>query len=207
MPTFRFQTGSGAVTLPGRDPARGGTTVIPTVLVPVQLQFEAAAAGSGPETLDAGQDVAKVLRSPVFANAPFGAEGTTQYADAMLRATVGAGAPAGWHTLLGHPEIRPVTVKIPAGFGYALRSKRTGTVLGMADVEYVERAIFLQIPHEDGKLVIAVTRNTAYYTYGDATVCCTWERMAWTRRPATHLCWLRFWARRRRWWKSATCSH
>ena len=45
----------------------------------------------------------------------------------------------------------------------------------MADAEYVQRAIFQQIPHEDGKLVVAITRDVAYYTYGDATVCCTWR--------------------------------
>jgi chitinase len=91
----------------------------------------------------------------------------------MLRATLGTNAGAGWHTLLAQPQVRPVTVDIPAGFGYVLTSKRTGTAMGIADAEYVERAIFQSIAHEDGKLVIVVTRNTAFYTYGDATVCCT----------------------------------
>jgi len=172
-PTFRYTTSSGVVTLPGTDPAQGGTTLIPTVLVPVRLQFEAAPAAGRVATLDAMDNIQQVLRSPVFSNAAFGSE-TTQYADAMLRATAGTRAIAGWHTLLARPEIKPVTVKIPAGYGYLLSSKRTGTVLGMADAEYVQRAIFLQIPHLDGKLVIAVTRNTAYYVYGDATVCCSW---------------------------------
>jgi hypothetical protein len=172
--TFRFSTSNGLMTLPGQDPAQGGTTTIPTLLVPIQLEFESMPAAGRRVTLDAREDVPRVLRSPVFSNARFGAQGTTQYADAMLHATVGAGAPPGWHTLLGRPEVKPVTLKIPAGFGYVLTSKRTGTTLGMADAEYVQRAIFQQIPHEDGKLVVAVTRNTAFYTYGDATVCCTW---------------------------------
>lgn len=172
-PTFRYSTSAGLVTLPGNDPAQGGTTLIPTVLVPVQLQFEKARTAGNAATLNAMESVQRVLRSPVFANAAFGAE-TTQYVDAMLRATVGSGAIAGWRTLLGKPEVKPVTVKIPAGYGYLLSSKRTGTVLGMADAEYLQRAIFLQIPHEDGKLVIAMTQNTAFYVYGDATVCCTW---------------------------------
>jgi chitinase len=172
VPTFRYNTTSGAVTLPGRDPAQGGTTVIPTILVPVRLQFDATRTAGQPRTLDAAGDILPLLRSPVFSNGTFGGE-TTQYADALLRATVGAGAGAGWHTLLGKPEVRPVTVTIPAGYGYVLTSKRTGTVLGMADVEFVERAIFQQIPKQDGKLVIAVTSNTGYYTYGDATVCCS----------------------------------
>jgi chitinase len=90
----------------------------------------------------------------------------------MLRATTGAAS--AWHTLLGQPEIRPVTVEIPVGYGYVLPSRGTGTVLAMADVEYVQRAVFQQIPRQYGKLVLFLTHNTGYYTYGDATVCCTW---------------------------------
>lgn len=172
VPIFRYNTGHGSLTLPGRDPAQGGTTVIPTVLVPVRLEFDAGAAGGKSLTLDAAEDARQVLRSPVFSKVSFGNEGMTQYTDAMLRATVRT--TGGWHTLLGQPEVRPVTVKIPVGDGYVLTSKRTGTRLGMADAEYVQREIFRQISRQEGKLVIAVTRNTAYYTYGDATVCCSW---------------------------------
>jgi len=171
-PTFRYNTSAGLVTLPGRDPARSGTTIIPTILVAVRLQFDSRLVATKPLSLDAARNVPQILHSPVFSKASFEADGTTQYADAMLRAT--AGAPAGWHTLLGQPIVRPVTVEIPAGYGYVLTSKRTRTLLGVADAEYVQRAIFQQIPRQEGKLVIAVTRNTAYYTYGDATVCCSW---------------------------------
>jgi chitinase len=172
-PTFRYSAGQTSVTLPGRDPAQSGTTVIPAVLVPVRLEFDAKQVAGKPMTLDAAADVPRVLRSPVFAKAAFGAGGPTQYMDAMLRATV-SGAGSEWHTLLGKPEVRPVTVKVPEGYGYVLTSKRTGTVLAMADAEFVQREIFRQIPRQEGKLLIAVTRNTAYYTYGDATVCCSW---------------------------------
>ena len=171
-PTFRYNTGQGTVALPGRDPALGGTTLIPTVLVPVRLQFAARQPAGKPISLDGAEDVPELLGSPVFSKAAFGAEAPTQYMDAMLRATTGTRAE--WHTLLGQPEVRPVTVEIPAGYGYMLTSKRTGTELAMVDAEYVERAIFQRIRHQDGKLVIALTRNAAYYTYGDATVCCTW---------------------------------
>jgi chitinase len=171
-PAFRYDTGRGPITLPGRDPAHSGTTVVPTLLVPVRFRFAAGGTAGESLTLDSAGDVPQVLRSPVFAKVPFGTEGTTQYVDALLRET--AGTAAGWHTLLGQPEVRPVTVEIPPGYGYVLTSKSTGTKLGMADVEFVQREIFRQIPRQDGKLVIAVTRNTAYYTYGDATVCCSW---------------------------------
>lgn len=172
VPTFQFKAGQSSLTLPGRDSA-GDTTVIPTVLVPVRLMFSANPDGHKSLPFDAAGAVGKIIESPVFAKASFGAEGTTQYMDALLRATV-RGSAGGWHTLLGPPEVRPVTVAIPVGYGYVLVSKRTGTQLAMVDVEYVQREIFKQIPRLDGKLVVAMTRNTAYYTYGDATVCCTW---------------------------------
>jgi len=172
VPTFRYDTAHGSVTLPGRNPGQGGTMVIPTVLVPVRLHFLAGSAVSAPMTLDAATDVPRLLHSPVFWKTALRPGETTQYADAMLRATTKA-AP-GYHMLLGTPKVQAVTVEIPAGYGYMLTSKRTGTRLGMADVEYVERQIFRQIPRQRGKLIIAVTHNVGYYTYGDATVCCSW---------------------------------
>ncbi len=172
-PTFQFKAGQNSLTLPGRDPAQGGTTVIPTVLIAVRLTFDARLGGGKSPMLDAAGDVRQVLRSPVFAKAAFHGEETTQYADALLRATMGVTSGT-WHTLLETPKVRRVTVEIPAGYGYMLTSKRTGTQLAMVDAEYVQRAIFKEIPRQDGKLVIAITRNAAYYTYGDATVCCSW---------------------------------
>lgn len=175
-PAFRWSFGRASVMLPGRSAAQGGTTVIPTLLVPVRLEFESRLVAGSPLRLDAVKDVPPLLRSPVFAPAALAAAGTTQYTDAMLRATLRATPrlSAGWHTLLGMPEVRPVIVRIPVGYGYVLSSKQSGTLLGMADAEYVQRAIFQQIPRQNGRLVIALTANTAYYTYGDATVCCSW---------------------------------
>jgi chitinase len=171
-PTFRYNTSHGVVTLPGQHPEQGGTTVIPTLLVPLRLQFDAKWAAGRPLSLDAAVDVPRVLHSPVFSMVAFGGERPTQYADAMLRATTATAVE--WHTLLGQPVVEPLTVEIPPGYGYVLTSKRTRTRLGMVDAEYVQRAIFQRIPRQQGKLVIALTRNTAYYTYGDATVCCSW---------------------------------
>src|SRR5579859_3538060 len=71
-PTFRYNAGHTSVTLPGRDPAQGGSTVIPTVLVPVRLQFDSKLVAGKALSLDARADVPRVLRSPVFAKAPFG---------------------------------------------------------------------------------------------------------------------------------------
>jgi chitinase len=188
VPTFRHTAGSASYLLPGGDPGKGVATTIPTVLVPIALSFEAGgtagqkargtagqkARGTAgqPFVMNAEPDVPGVLRSPVFANFAFPSGGATQYADAMLRATFPAAS--GWHTYLGKPEVKQVKITVPVGFGYILTSKQSGRALAVADIEFLQRELFKLIPRQEGKLVIAVTHNTTYYTEGDATLCCSW---------------------------------
>ncbi len=126
-PHFDHAAGGRSYTLVGRDPAQGGVTVIPTVLVPISLSFDAKKTAGKPFIMDAGFDVPRVLRSPVFSKFAFASAGATQYADAMLRTTFPK--TEGWHTLLGKPEVKPLTITIPVGFGYVLTSKRLAAPL------------------------------------------------------------------------------
>ncbi len=171
-PTFTHTAGPATYTLLGRDPAKAGTTTVPVVLVPVTLTFAAKAIDGRAYTMDAAQDVPALLRSPIFTNYPFAANNRTQYADALLRTTFPKAA--AWHTLLGKPEVRPLKITVPIGAGYVLTSKQEGTSFAVLDVEFLQRAIFQQLPRQEGKLVIAVTHNTTYYVEGDATECCSW---------------------------------
>ncbi|HET9100732.1 MAG TPA: glycosyl hydrolase family 18 protein [Acidobacteriaceae bacterium] len=168
VPTFTHTIGGSSYTMAGRDPAHSGTTTIPTVLVPITLTFE----GSKPAQLDAAADVARILKSPIFTRFAFAPGNKTQYADGLLHATFPSNASG--HTYLGKPEIKPISISIPAGYGYVLRSKKTGATFAVVDVAFLEHKIFQQIPRQDGKLVLAVTHNTTYYTDSDATVCCSW---------------------------------
>jgi len=172
VPTFQHAAGQGSYTLAGRDPAQGGATTIPTVLVPIALSFDAKKTAGKPFLMDAAPDVPRVLRSPVFSNFAFPSGGATQYADAMLRTTFPKAD--GWHTLLGKPEVKPVKITVPLGYGYILTSKKTGASLAVVDVEFLQKELFKQLPKQEGKLVIAVTHNTTYYAEGDATLCCSW---------------------------------
>ncbi|HEX6546985.1 MAG TPA: chitinase [Bryobacteraceae bacterium] len=172
IPTFKHTVGKKSYTLAGSDLARGETTTIPTVLAPITLSFESKKVNEKPFVLDANPDVQPVLKSPIFSKFAFPNGGTTQYADAMLRATFSD--PGDWHTLLGQPEIKPVTIDIPEGYGYILSSKKEHRSFGVVDVEFLQRELFKQLPKQPGKLVIAMTHNTTYYALGDATVCCSW---------------------------------
>ena len=160
-------------TLAGADPASGGSTTIPVVLVPIRLVFEAHAGGPAPFVLDAAEDVMRVRESPVFTPYTFAGGGTAQFADAMLRSTF-HDAKATWHTLLGTPSVKAVTVTVPPQYGYVLTSKKSGHAMSVMDVDYLRSQVFAQVPRQQGSLVIALTHNTAFYAAGDATVCCSW---------------------------------
>ena len=129
-PTFRQTAGDTSYTLAGDDPGKGITTTIPTVLVPIALSFEAKKTAGKPFVMDAGADVRSVLPSPIFSNFAFPSGGNTQFVDALLRNTLPKAV--GWHTLLGKPEVKPVRVTIPAGYGYILTSKKSGGAIGAA---------------------------------------------------------------------------
>jgi chitinase len=172
VPTFRAEFGQAGYTLAGGDPSHPVTTSIPAVLVPITLSFEAKTAGGKPFVMDASPEVPRLRRSPVFSKFAFPSGGTTQYGDALLR-TMFPKSEA-WHTLLGEPEVKPVKITVPVGYGYILTSKKSGAVFAIADLEFIQKELFQQVPKQPGKLVIAVSLNTAFYALGDATVCCSW---------------------------------
>ncbi|MCC6589435.1 MAG: glycoside hydrolase [Bryobacterales bacterium] len=166
-PTFETKVNDKAYTLAGGDVAKGGTTTIGTVVVPLKLAFEAKGA-----VLDAGADVARLLRSPLFTPFAFSGAAKMQYPDAMMRTTFPEAAD--WHTVLGQPEVKPVGIRVPVGYGYVLQSRMSGRRVGIVDVEWLQKELFRLVPKQPGKLVIAVSHNVAYYALGDATVCCSW---------------------------------
>jgi chitinase len=193
LPTFTRSYSVGGTnysyTLIGGDPAKGGTTTIPTVLVPITLTIEAPMNEMGKKAvLDASLDVPRVLSSPVFSKYAF-ASGATQYADAMMRTDFySEGGSGDWHTLLGKPTVVPIKIDVPVGMGYVLTSKKTGRMLAMVDVRFIQQELFKQLPAGVGKLVIALTKDVTYYTSADATECCSWgthgvDTSAGTRQP------------------------
>ena len=180
LPTFTTSATVGGrdyiYTLVGGDPAKGGATTIPVLLVPITLTIEAPMNTAGTKAvLDAGAIAEKVIHSPIFAKYAFGS-GDTQYIDALLRTEFYAqGGSGDWHTLLGTPKVAPIHIDVPVWDGYVMTSKKTGGMLAMVDQRFMQQALFAQLSNvTPGTLVIAVTRDVTYYINNDATECCTW---------------------------------
>ncbi|HET9177446.1 MAG TPA: glycosyl hydrolase family 18 protein [Terriglobia bacterium] len=166
-------------TVVGKDPAQGGTLTIPTVVVPVSLVFDAPAGKAGKKVeISAADDVQKVAQSPIFQKYAF-ATGDTQYGDAVQRAQFYNEASAkDWHTMLGQPRVTSsLRITIPPANGYLLTSKKTGNLLAIVDLDFVQKELFNDLAKMQARpdeLVIALTKNTEFYELNDATVCCTW---------------------------------
>ena len=61
VPVFKHVVGQGSYTMAGRDPAAGGTTTIPTVLVPITLSFDAKRVGGKNFAMDPTADVMRLI--------------------------------------------------------------------------------------------------------------------------------------------------
>jgi chitinase len=164
-------------TVAGQKPEAGGTTTIPTVVVPLSLFFEASGGRSGNKVvMNVEDEVPVILHSPIFERHTF-RTGNTQYGDALQRAQFYKAAKSGWHTLLGPPQLAPpIRIDVPAANGYVLHSKRTGKSLAVVDLDFVQKQLLQHLASTaagPNKLVIALTKNVAFYSLGDATVCCS----------------------------------
>ena len=168
VPIFRYHAKGAVYSIAGVDPAQGGTTHIPVIIVPIALRF----ASQEGEVLQAIRTVPELLQSPLFASFSFPGQARTQYVDSILRASFLHAD--NWHTLLAKSDVLPeVTIQVPPEAGYLLISKKGGQ-LGIADIGFVQRELFKRVPKHASSLILAVTSNTAYYVEGDATICCTW---------------------------------
>ena len=186
VPTFSYKAGDRSYTLAGADPARGGTTTIPVLLVPVALSFDAKRIAGKPFVMDAARRRTAPATLACLLEFRFPSGGNTQYADAMLRTTFP----------------RPARgIRCSAAGGEAAQDRRARRLRVRPHVEEDRRvlrgrryrvpakgALQADFPKQDGKLVIAMTHNTTYYAAGDATSAAPGERTASIPPPATLSC-------------------
>lgn len=135
----------------GTDPANGGSTTVPTDIVPVRIVFSA----SNDYALDGTDVVSRTVGSPIFQKADYSSTAASsggagelssgnsdvQYEDAVMRSQFNKTGTSGYHVNLGQPSVAPtVTMTVPAGKGAAYRTSR-GAVYGLVDVGWFSSRI------------------------------------------------------------------
>ncbi len=173
------------LTILGSDPGLGaGTTVIPTVIVPLRFVFP----NPGNPVLDGTARVNEVQNSPIFQNADYSAGGTslgvTQYGDAVQRAqfwNYPGFSKSDYHVLLAPPVVAPtVTAVVPAtGCGATLTASCgtatlnvSGALVGRLDSGFFSSLINpLVRNYAANVLVIFQTDNVVLYD-GVLSNCC-----------------------------------
>ncbi len=133
----------------GTDPSLGvGTTVLQTVLVPLNFAF----VGAGNPTLDGSNIVLATLNSPIYQVADYTTGGvhlgSTQYADAIQRAEFWnlSGFSHNYHVLLASPAIaQAVTIQVPTEDG-AAEQLLSGGFAGLLDIGYFDSIVAGLLP-------------------------------------------------------------
>jgi probable HAF family extracellular repeat protein len=128
------------LTVVGTDPALGQTTTIPTVIFAYRLQLaDGTVFDASSDVIDGVTPVQGVLASPIFTPAPWDRRrlGITQWSDAVMRANFAERMADGYHVLLGRPTVIPVTVDVPAAFGFSFTDPKSGVLEGAVDGDWL----------------------------------------------------------------------
>jgi hypothetical protein len=160
----------------GTKPQDGGTTEIPTQMLPLVLLFDGYAEANGdPVVLDPGSIVPRIKSSPNFKAAQY-QTGFTQFADAVQRAQFNNVMKQDWHTTLGAPQdLKPVVIVVPKSAAKVFRNRASGTTYAVVDTEFfishINTIVQLASLRVEA-LPILITRNVLLSPDGDVKRCC-----------------------------------
>jgi len=174
--SFTFQGTTFPYTMIGNNPPqRGGTTLIPTQLIPISFFFDEFVDQNGNNiVIDVSPIITPTLTSPNFIPQPY-TSGFTQYGDAVQRAEFFNVQSPGWHNLLLEPrQLTPVQVEVPFGSSIVLETP-SGIIFALIDFNFMISQLntIVQLePLNPGALAIALTHNALFYS-GTPNNCCT----------------------------------
>ncbi len=154
-------------TMVGGNPAAGGTTKIPTAILPLNFAFEGWKTSSGHlVTLNGSSIVTRVAQSPLFVASEF-PDGKAQFGDAVQRASFWSTSAADWHTVLQTPRVlSPVTVTVPKSEATLFQSS-TGTLFAAVSSDMVDVALTKAVQTrtiQPNEVVLVLVRNVLVYT-------------------------------------------
>jgi hypothetical protein len=163
-------------TLVGTRPQAGGTTEIPTQLIPVSMFFEGFEDENGePIVLTPGHILPRVMDSPNFRTAIY-PTGNGQFADAVQRAEFFRIMAQDWHTTLGEPqELKPVVIDVPRGLAKIYRNRNGGGLYAVVDSSFFISQLNTIVQLEELRpdaLALILTANVFLSPGVDVKKCC-----------------------------------
>jgi hypothetical protein len=174
--SFAFEGKTFPYTMVGGTPQAGGTTQVPTQLLPVGMLFEGFVDDKGePVYLDPEPVVTRVQNSPNFRSASY-QTGFTQFGDAVQRAQFFRSMTQDWHTLLGVPQpLKPLNILVPRGMAKVFRVPGTNTLYAVVDSAFFISQLNTIVQMADLKpeaLAIVLTKNIFLAPEADLKRCC-----------------------------------
>ncbi|MGH9565319.1 MAG: hypothetical protein ACRD4I_05010, partial [Candidatus Angelobacter sp.] len=174
--SFAFEGRTFPYTVVGAKPQAGGTTQIPTQIIPVSMLFEGFADDNGePVVLDPGPMVARIRNSPNFHAATY-QTGFTQFGDAVQRAQFYGSMASDWHTLLGAPQtLKPVNIVVPRGMAKVFRNPASNVVYALVDSSFFISQLntIVQMANlRPDALALVLTSNVLLAPEAEAKRCC-----------------------------------
>jgi hypothetical protein len=185
-------------TMVGHAPSTNASSVIPTMIVPLNFNFADGVSLNGSDKVDLTK------QSPVFKSADIGAAAdnsasappqppdtppgiqdpnrtvnepsdVTQLGDAIYRAQFSKSA-SSWHTTLGQPSVAPaVTIDVPKNQGLTEVGSRSGATIGLMSYSWFSSKLKNYLSSNSvspSVLPIFLVNNTFLYEGGDPANCC-----------------------------------
>jgi hypothetical protein len=159
----------------GKSPTTGGTTSIPTAILPITFVFDAYKDANGNKlSISASGVLGKATKSPNWIAYSY-STGHTQFADAVQRAEFYKTMGTGWHTLIGTPRmLKTAVVHVGSTNGKVFKTS-SGVVYAEVSADMFETAMNKILPAaglRSSELPIAIARNILLYSNGRLDHCC-----------------------------------
>src|SRR5271165_3895037 len=175
--SFTYQNTVYPYIMAGHNPRQGGTTVIGTQVIPVNVVLDGCTDVNGnPVAFNIDRATLRnTFNSPEFEFANF-STGYTQYTDAVQRAEFHKVMQRDWHTLLANPQVlESVTIEVPPEDSTCLYFPPNGQPFADVDIDYFagQMQTILELENVDPtQLSIVLTKDMTLYEGGNFFNCC-----------------------------------
>jgi hypothetical protein len=174
---FTYQGVTHPYIMAGRNPRNGGTAVVGTQVIPINIVVDGCLDANGnPVAFNIDRaTLNNTFNSPEFEFANF-STGYTQYTDAVQRAEFHSVMKQNWHTLLNAPNVlEPVTVEVPPEDSACLFFPPSGQPFADVDIDYFAGQLetVLELENVDPtQFSILLTKDIVLYEGGNIFNCC-----------------------------------